>query len=262
MPRPGGVQYNFPSFSFEKFQFPDFAPDPFTYPDFAPPPTTAGTFAPPSWDVEEYEAAPGFDYPEFEGPTAETFKADPGYDFRAREMQRAIENAASARGLLATGGTLQDLMTARGSLASQEFGNVWNRQFGGWQANRGAAADAHDRNERNRLNAYRLKYGAESDEFGRALAEYNAKSTGDEENFRRSLTTYLTGYGAEQDKFGRARDIYTTNLGKEMGSRGLNLDTARVGIGQSNDKFNQLLNLYGLATRNLPTYNPMPLPTS
>jgi hypothetical protein len=85
-------------------------------------------------------------------------------------MERAVNNAASAKGLLRTGGTLKALMDYRGGLASQEFGNIENRRLGTWQQNRANQADIYDRDVRNRLTKYGLDYQGESDKFARALA--------------------------------------------------------------------------------------------
>lgn len=306
-PIPGGKQF---------FAYPDFAPSAINYPDWTPPawglggfeaptptagrfeaPTpTAGEWKAPAWDVGPPPELSPFDYPDFQGPTAETFKTDPGYEFRAREMQRAIENAASARGLLSTGGTLQDLMTARGSLASQEYGNIWNRQLATHQENKNAALIEHDRNEQAKVKAYELKFGAGSEQHRRALEDYNTRRAADEEaqtralrtygarrsaddaafqrslagyqtnyageqdKFTRGLTSYLTGYGRKADDWNRERDIYATNLGKEATGYGLNLDTGRLNLARDDSRWNNLLSLYGIATRTMPTYNPMPFP--
>ena len=278
-PIPGGKTF---------FSFPDFSPTPIDYPEFAPPafglgsfeapPTTAGEWAPPSWDVGAPPTLTPYEPQEFVGPTAETFQTDPGYEFRAKEMERAIQNAASARGLLATGGTLQDLMTARGSLASQEYGNVWNRQFGAHNVNEQGRMAAHDRNEQAKLKQYEMTYGAESDEYRRAVNNYNTKRAtdtdtygraltayqtnyaGEQDKFTRALTSHLTGYGRKQDDWTRERDIYATNLGKEASSFGINVDKGRFDLQRDDSRWNQLLGLYNLATRTLPTYNPMPLP--
>jgi hypothetical protein len=202
----------------------------FQYPDWVAPTAKAGDWTPPSWDVGE------FSYPDYVAPTAETFQTDPGYDFRQKEMQRAIINDKSARGLRSTGGTLKELMSYAGGLASQEYGNVNNRQFQTWQANRG-----------NALDAYRLKYGSESDEYQRALTDYNSRRSLDQDTFTNALTSYLTGYGRESDDFSRALQTHTTNYGEAANTFGINNNA-------QNDRWNQLLGLYNIATRSLPTY--------
>src|SRR3990167_1892616 len=279
-PIPGGQKF---------FDYPDFNPAPVAYPDFIPgsfglgkfeaPPDTAGEWKAPSWDVGAPPTLSAFDYPEFQGPTSETFRTDPGYEWRAAETERAIKNNRSAQGLLSTGGTLQDLMAARGSLASQEFGNIWNRQFGAHQENRAAAQVEHDKNEQAKLKQYELVYGAESDELRRAqedyatkraydsdtssrgLASYQTNYACEQDKFSRALTTYLTGYGRKADDFNREKDIYGTNLAKEAGAYGLNLDTGRVNLAGDGSRWDNLLSLYNLSTRNMPTYTAPTMPS-
>lgn len=268
--------------------YPSWAPPSFDYPDFAPPAPTAkpfmapapkaGDWTPPSWDLKPYEAATPFEYPAWQEPTADTFKADPGYDFRAKEMERAIINAKAPLGALASPATLKELMSYRGNLASQEYGNVRNRQFGGWQANRAAAFETADFNERNRLQAYKEQFGAESEEYKRALTDYNVRraadqdalsratlehsvgTTDDQTAFNRALTEYLTGYGRKSDDWNRNLTAYTTNRDTNTGNVGMGLDAAQLALAQNNSRWGNLLSLYNIASRTLPTYNPTALP--
>lgn len=52
---------------------------------------------------------------------------DPGYQFRMAEGQKALERSASSRGMLASGGAMKSLSRYSQGLASEEFGNAWNR---------------------------------------------------------------------------------------------------------------------------------------
>lgn len=58
---------------------------------------------------------------------AADFQADPGYAFRQQEQERALQRAASAAGGLGSGKFLKDAMSYSGGLASQEYGNAFNR---------------------------------------------------------------------------------------------------------------------------------------
>lgn len=80
-------------------------------------------------------AAPSYSFTPFQAPN---LTDDPGYQFRLKEGLGAIERSAAARGTLGTGGTLKDLMDYGQGLASQEYGNAFNRAMGGWQGNLGA----------------------------------------------------------------------------------------------------------------------------
>lgn len=57
----------------------------------------------------------------------EQFEQDPGYAFRQSEGMRALERSASARGNLLSGGTLKGIQRFGQDLASQEYGNAFNR---------------------------------------------------------------------------------------------------------------------------------------
>lgn len=64
----------------------------------------------------------------------EQFQQDPGYGFRMKEGLRALENTAAARGGLMSGNQLRGVTQFGQDLASQEFGNAFNR----YQAERAA----------------------------------------------------------------------------------------------------------------------------
>jgi hypothetical protein len=64
----------------------------------------------------------------------EQFQADPGYGFRLKEGLRALENSAAARGGLLSGNAMRGITRFGQGLASEEFGNAFNR----YQAERAA----------------------------------------------------------------------------------------------------------------------------
>lgn len=55
------------------------------------------------------------------------FQADPGYQFRMAEGQKALERSAAARGGLQSGGTMKALAKYSQDVASSEYSNVYNR---------------------------------------------------------------------------------------------------------------------------------------
>lgn len=59
--------------------------------------------------------------------SAADFEADPGYAFRQSEGMKGIENSAAARGGLLSGGALKGIQRFGQDLASQEYGNAYQR---------------------------------------------------------------------------------------------------------------------------------------
>jgi hypothetical protein len=55
------------------------------------------------------------------------FKADPGYQFRLNEGNKAIDRASAARGGFNSGATYKDLLRYGSDYASGEYQNAWNR---------------------------------------------------------------------------------------------------------------------------------------
>jgi len=65
--------------------------------------------------------------PSLAGVPAYNWKADPGYQFRIDEGMRGLENSAAARGGLLSGGFARAVTEYGQNMASQEYGNVFNR---------------------------------------------------------------------------------------------------------------------------------------
>lgn len=66
--------------------------------------------------------------------TEADFKADPGYRFRRDEGQKGIERTAAARGNLLSGAQIKAASTYNQNVASNEYGNAFNRALTTWQA--------------------------------------------------------------------------------------------------------------------------------
>ena len=52
---------------------------------------------------------------------------DPGYQFRLQQGQQALERQQAARGTLLSGRAMKDAANYNQGMASQEYGNAWNR---------------------------------------------------------------------------------------------------------------------------------------
>lgn len=65
---------------------------------------------------------------EFSRPfTMADFQADPGYAFRQQEGMKAVNASAAARGGALGGGAVRAAARFGSDMASQEYGNAWNR---------------------------------------------------------------------------------------------------------------------------------------
>lgn len=71
--------------------------------------------------------------------TMADYEADPGYQFRLDQGNKAINNSAAARGGLLSGATLKAITEYNSGAASQEYGNAVNR----FNVNRANASDVY-----------------------------------------------------------------------------------------------------------------------
>ncbi len=94
------------------------------------------------------------------------FEADPGYAFRQQEGMKGIESGAAARGGLLSGAALKAIQKYGQDLASQEYGNAYNRY------------NANQTNQYNRLAGLVNTGQGATNQIGNAAANFgNAQAS-------------------------------------------------------------------------------------
>ena len=86
-----------------------------------------------------FNTDPGeFSYGDYQEPEFQfDFETDPGYQFRLDQGMKALEGSAAARGGLFSSNTGDRIQDYAQGLASQEYGNAYNRSRGAYEADRG-----------------------------------------------------------------------------------------------------------------------------
>ncbi|HXG71332.1 MAG TPA: hypothetical protein VNJ04_12070 [Gemmatimonadaceae bacterium] len=95
------------------------------------------------------------------GLTADELRADPSYQFRFAEGQRALETSAAGRGMIRHPNTMRELVGYGQDAASQEYGAAYGRKANTYAANTGTQLNVAGLNLQNRQtsNAYALGRG-------------------------------------------------------------------------------------------------------
>jgi hypothetical protein len=135
----------------------------------------------------------------FQAPTGAEAAASPGYDFRLREGQRAIENAAAAKGMLRTGNTWKDLMKYGQDYATAEYDKTYGR-----------ARSEHD-----------LAYGRAQDRYGRALGEHQM-------GFQEGAQAWQMNQANQMAAYDRAFQAQQANEANRLGAQQLS-EASRAG---------------------------------
>lgn len=124
----------------------------------------------------EFESQQGtFNEPKYTGPAAFQdmkfdFEADPGYQFRLSEGNKAVQASAAARGGLFSGATGTALQDYSQGLASQEYGNAYNRFADQRDYNRQNYENDRTFGRANFLDDRSFSYGQFGDNFNRDRA--------------------------------------------------------------------------------------------
>jgi hypothetical protein len=99
--------------------------------------------------------------------SAADFQTDPGYAFRLSEGMKALDRTAASRGGLLSGSTLKGAQRFGSDLASQEYGNAYNR----FQANRATQSQEYQ----NAFNRYQAERAAQEQNYGNAFNRFQAE---------------------------------------------------------------------------------------
>jgi hypothetical protein len=83
-------------------------------------------------------------FPDDPNTSLEAFEASPGYQFRLDEGMKAIERAASARGLRLSGSALKDAARFGQGTAADEFGAFYGRTMNDYGREYGEAMDSRN----------------------------------------------------------------------------------------------------------------------
>ncbi len=135
------------------------------------------------WDSPEMLES----YGQFKAPSMADLANDPGYQFRLKEGEQALERSAAARGTLLTGGTAKDLQKYGQDMASQEYDKQYGRSFNEWQAETNRRFSENEQTWNRSLQEYQLNYNRM---FGEHQMNYDA-----------SLQEYQMGYQHAKDNW-------------------------------------------------------------
>ncbi len=183
--------------------------------------------SPEPFEFAGYEGAQPFEFPdwvppeEFEAPSYEAAMSDPGFQFRLKQGQLALERSAAAKGTLLTGGTLKGLMDYSQELAGEEYGQVYGRaadvynkgytsSLSEFEKNYGKAAGSYATNEELRAEAYDR---SRSNAFENYLANWGITSDVYGTNVGVGQQSYQNAYQKYLADWGITSDVYGTNVG-------------------------------------------------
>ena len=160
--------------------------------------TKMGAYQEPSaFQANEYKDPGAFQFDDFQFD----FEADPGYQFMLKEGKKTLEGSAAAKGGLFSGQTGRNLTDYTLGMASQEYGNAYNRARGEYQDDRnfGYGQFQDDRNfgyNRN-LNDRNFGYNQFQDNrnfgYGKFMDNYNMDRAAKTDDYNRLAS--LSGVG-------------------------------------------------------------------
>lgn len=101
------------------------------------------------------------------------FEADPGYQFRLDEGQKALERSASARGGVLNGGVLKAISRYGQDFASNEYDKAYGRNYGEFQNDRGLALSRYGDLE----SQFGANRGFAADQYSNQYNRFNNDTT-------------------------------------------------------------------------------------
>ena len=169
------------------------------------------------WQQAGLDALSGLQNPEFQRDfSAGDFQADPGYQFRLGEGQKAVERSAAARGGLLSGANLKGVERFSQGLASQEYQNAYGR------------FNADKTRRFNRLSSLAGRGQAASDKIsGLRVGNANQLSRLEEGRGNAQAANEISQYGRYRDIASLAAGAYSGGAGGATASQGLPAPSSR-----------------------------------
>lgn len=173
---------------------PNPTPGPTGGPTPSPTPGPSPVFTPPP-----YTPPPAFSYADFVAPDPGDLDKDPAHAYTLRSQQNAIQHSAAARGVLNTGGTVNDLLMNARDINSTDYSNLFNRKMSTYAANRGNALDTYNTNYGTQVkDPYQISYMGAQDAYNATQHNFDM---GTQYNWYRTLFDFQKDQDAWQRRY-------------------------------------------------------------
>lgn len=163
-------------------------------------------------------------------------ESDPGYAYRLKAGEEAINRAAAASGGRFSGATLRDLTRYSSDLASQEYGAAFSRQQATDAQRLGAAATVDTLRQQGNLAAQQnqqqlaaMGYGAQSS-LGNLAYQYGANAGNINAATGSNLANLYAARGAAGERYGSALGGLYSDTGSKLANLGLAGTGTRLGL--------------------------------
>jgi hypothetical protein len=158
---------------------------------------------------------------QFTPPSPESLANDPGYQFRLRSGQQALEGSAAAKGGLLSGGAMRGLTEFGQQLGSQEYQQAYGRALGENQQAYGRALAGNEQR-------YGRAYTGNQDQYNRALQAWQSQQGLNQTQYNRLAG--LAGVGQQTSQYlGTLGANYASNAGELALQRGNALAAGQIG---------------------------------
>jgi hypothetical protein len=182
-----------------------------------------GTFNAPTATRPSMPGAPGFNAPKlpsiadfrkpdpfnyekkFVAPTAQSILQDPSFEFRKGQGAGAIINNQAASGLRRGGAAIKGLIDYNQQFASNEYKDIWNRDFGVYQKDYENAASEYDRTYKQLLDEFGVNRETKFGLYDRELQAAGIGYGGALEGYRQDAATARSQYDSD---YQHAKDEY------------------------------------------------------
>lgn len=175
---------------------------------------------PDEFDYDKFQAPEKFQYNAFNTPAPYqrpefNFEEDPGYQFRKEEGMDAIATRAAQRGRNASPATDKVMQRYVQGLASQEYGNSFNRYLSETDREYGQYSDDYSRSRSAYDTDRSFDYGQYSDDYSRDRYNFDADRGFEYGKYSDDYTRKRQAYESDRSfAYGRYADEYARDWNK------------------------------------------------
>ena len=163
-------------------------------------------------------------------PDKFSFEADPGYAFRQKQGNEAVNAAAAARGGFFSGRAMKELDDFNSGLASQEYGNAYNRYLTGNADTRATQGQQYSQY----ADKVNTSLGASTQGLNTAIGLDNT-------SYQRWLDNWNMNQGVDNTNYNRLAGV--ANAG-QTASSGVQPSTGQYTVGAGNAQASGAINSY------------------
>jgi hypothetical protein len=172
------------------------------------------------------------------------------YNFRLNQGLQAVDRQMAASGYKLSGNRVAGLTDYAQGLASTEYENEYNRQFGEYQDKYTTALGENQLGYNRQVDTYDRAMNANQTLYNRQVDTYGRSRDENQTAYNRQMDVYGIGLNENQLGYQRQTDTFNRALGVNELGYNRDIDLQNLNYGRQTDAYTRALNEYDMVRQN------------